>query len=72
MIRDLIVDGQSLIRSGLGSALEAADGIEVVGEAADGSQAVSATREYSPDVVIMDLHLPHGGGVVNCSRLSQL
>ncbi|MEU5055282.1 response regulator [Streptomyces sp. NPDC056121] len=63
MIRVLIVDAQSLIRSGLGSALEAADGIEVVGEAADGSQAVSATREYRPDVVIMDLHLPHGGGV---------
>ncbi|MFD5121002.1 response regulator transcription factor [Streptomyces sp. NBC_01280] len=63
MIRVLIVDDQSLIRSGLRSALEAADGMEVVGEAADGAQAVSATREYRPDVVIMDLHLPNGGGV---------
>ena len=71
-IRVLIVDDQSLIRSGLRSVLEAEDGIEVVGEAADGAEAVSAARTLRPNVVIMDLHMPHIGGVEATLQLVRL
>ncbi|MGW1076384.1 response regulator [Streptomyces sp. NPDC002537] len=71
-IRVLIVDDQSLIRSGLRSVLEADEGIEVVAEAADGAEAVSATREHRPDVVIMDLRMPHIGGVEATLQLMRL
>ncbi|MFI6150544.1 response regulator [Streptomyces sp. NPDC051109] len=71
-IRVLIVDDQSLIRSGLRSALEAVYGIEVVAEAAGGAEAVSATREHRPDVVVMDLHMPHIGGVEATFQLMRL
>ncbi|MEU2835335.1 response regulator transcription factor [Streptomyces lavendulae] len=71
-IRVLIVDDQSLIRSGLRSVLEATEGFEVVGEAADGAQAISAAREHCPDVVIMDLRMPHIGGVEATLQLLRL
>ncbi|MFE0104605.1 response regulator [Streptomyces sp. NPDC059009] len=71
-IRVLIVDDQSLIRSGLRSVLEADDEIVVVAEAADGAEAVSATREHRPQVVIMDLHMPHIGGVEATLQLMRL
>ncbi|WP_411130303.1 response regulator [Streptomyces sp. x-19] len=71
-IRVLIVDDQSLIRSGLRSVLEADDQFVVVGEAADGVEAVSATQEHRPDVVIMDLRMPRIGGVEATLKLMRL
>ncbi|MGW1194789.1 response regulator transcription factor [Streptomyces sp. NPDC002536] len=71
-IRVLIVDDQSLIRSGLRSVLEAEDDIAVVAEAADGAEAVSTCQKHRPDVVIMDLRMPRIGGVEATVRLMRL
>ena len=53
MIRILLADDQSLIRSGIRSLLEAEDDIEVVAEAADGRQAVTLAAEHRPDIVLI-------------------
>ncbi len=58
MIRVLIADDQSLVRGGFSSILSHEDDIEVVGEAADGAQAVEFCRSHHPDVVLMDVRMP--------------
>ena len=63
MIRVLLVDDHRLVRSGLTSLLGTAADIEVVGEAADGAQAVTVVLELEPDVVLMDLSMPVMDGV---------
>jgi DNA-binding NarL/FixJ family response regulator len=62
-VRVLLVDDHPLYREGLHTALTAAPGIEVVGEAADGALAVAAVPACAPDVVLMDLHMPVLSGV---------
>jgi len=62
-IRVLLVDDQEIIRQGLATILKYAEGIEVVGEAADGKQALALARELKPDVVLMDLKMPGLGGI---------
>ncbi|WP_166868699.1 MULTISPECIES: response regulator transcription factor [unclassified Salinibacterium] len=63
MIRVLIADDQAIVRAGLTVVLEAAGDIEVVGEAADGHQAVDLARELRPDVVCMDIRMPGRDGI---------
>lgn len=63
-IRVLVVDDQVLIRRGMSLLLDAAPDIEVVGQAADGVEAVALARQLMPDVVLMDLHMPRMGGVL--------
>jgi len=58
----LIVDDHDLFRTGLRNLLEE-QGVEIVGEAASGGEAVRAVRELAPDIVVMDLKMPSMGGV---------
>ena len=59
----LIADDQALARSGFRMVLEAEDDIEVVGEAANGRQAIDGTRRLKPDVVLMDVRMPELDGI---------
>lgn len=63
MTRILLVDDHQLVRAGLASLLEGADDLEVVGEAADGAQALDVAAQTAPDVVLMDLSMPVMDGV---------
>ncbi|THF78043.1 response regulator transcription factor [Cohnella fermenti] len=60
MIRILLVDDHAVVRSGLRMLLNAKSGLTVVGDAADGDEAIRLAAELKPDVVLMDLSMPHG------------
>jgi DNA-binding NarL/FixJ family response regulator len=62
-IRVLIADDHPLFRQGLRAALADATGITVAGEASDGAAAVTGAARLGADVVLMDLHMPGGGGI---------
>jgi DNA-binding NarL/FixJ family response regulator len=62
-IRVLLVDDQALIRAGFRMILDAEEDIEVVGECADGTQAVDSVRRLKPDVVLMDIRMPAMDGI---------
>jgi NarL family two-component system response regulator LiaR len=62
-IRVLIADDHAVVRQGLRTFLELQDDIEVVADVADGQAALLAAEEHQPDVVLMDLVMPGGGGV---------
>jgi len=62
-IRILVVDDHAVVREGLRVFLDLQDGFEVVGEAGDGDEAVSAAERLRPDVVLMDLVMPRRDGV---------
>jgi DNA-binding NarL/FixJ family response regulator len=62
-IRVLLVDDQQIVRQGLSTILKYATGIEVVGQASDGHEAIALARDLRPDVVLMDLKMPRLGGI---------
>lgn len=62
-IRVLVVDDHPIVRQGLRSFLSSREGIEVVGEAADGQAAVAEAARLGPDVVLLDLSMPGGSGL---------
>ena len=62
-IRVLIVDDQALVRAGFRVLLEAADDIDIVGEAEDGARAIELAAEFAPDVVLMDIRMPNMDGL---------
>ncbi|QMW65304.1 response regulator transcription factor [Mumia sp. ZJ1417] len=69
-IRVLLADDQDLIRTGLRLFLSTQDGIEVVGEAQNGVEAVERAAELGPDVVVMDVRMPVMDGVTATARLT--
>jgi DNA-binding NarL/FixJ family response regulator len=70
-IRVLVVEDHNVVRQGLVALLNVVDGLEVVGEAADGFEAVDQFRKHQPDVTLMDLRLPRMSGVEAIQRIRQ-
>lgn len=70
-IRVLVADDHQLMRDGLVQILEAEPDIDVVAQAADGESAVLCTREHKPDVVLLDVRMPGGDGIVAISAIKE-
>jgi len=68
-IRVLIVEDHHVVRQGLVALLNVADGLEVVGEAADGVEAIAQFRKHQPDITLVDLRLPRLSGVEVIERI---
>jgi len=66
-----VADDQRAVREALALVLDAEPGLEVVGLAADGAEAVALAHQFSPDVVLMDLRMPNTDGVAATQRLSR-
>ncbi|MFB8019675.1 response regulator [Streptomyces rubiginosohelvolus] len=67
----VVVDDHPVVRDGLRGMFTAAPGFEVLGEAADGVDALAVVGELDPDVVLMDLRMPGGGGVAAIAELTR-
>ncbi|MBB5121764.1 LuxR family transcriptional regulator [Streptomyces eurocidicus] len=72
MIRVLVTDDEPLVRFGLRMLLDAAEDIVVVGEAADGAEALARARELAPDLVLTDLRMPGMDGITATKQLLAL
>lgn len=70
-IQILIVDDHPVVRAGLRGMLEGQNDFEIVGEAADGAQAIARAAQLQPNVVLMDLRMPHTDGVTAIAQLSK-
>ncbi|WP_454197198.1 response regulator [Nocardia sp. Marseille-Q1738] len=70
MIRVLLVDDQPLIRSGFRALLDLEDDIEVVAEAADGSEGLALAREHLPDIALIDVQMPVIDGIEATRRIA--
>lgn len=68
VIRIMVVDDHAVVRSGLISLLDGKDGLQVVGEAADGDEAIGKAPGLKPNVVLMDLSMPHGKDGLTATR----
>jgi len=71
-IRTMIVDDHALFRRGLEMVLDEEEGIEVVGQASDGSEAVEKAGESLPDVVLMDIRMPRSSGIEACRAMKEV
>jgi DNA-binding NarL/FixJ family response regulator len=71
-IRVVLVDDHPIYREGVARTLADAGGIDVVGQAADGDTAVTVVRDTQPDLVLLDISMPRGGGLPALARIVQL
>jgi DNA-binding NarL/FixJ family response regulator len=71
LIRVVIADDNAVVRRGVAALLEAADGIEVAGEASNGKEAIVLTEELKPDVVLCDVRMPVMDGVTAVKTISK-
>jgi DNA-binding NarL/FixJ family response regulator len=71
-LRILLADDHEIVRRGLCSLLQKHEGWEVCGEASDGREAISMAQELKPDVVIVDIGMPHLNGLDTTRQLLQL
>ncbi|MEX2253172.1 MAG: response regulator transcription factor, partial [Thermoleophilaceae bacterium] len=69
-VRVLIADDQELVRTGFRKILESEPDLEVIGEAADGGEAVEAALLHRPDVVLMDVRMPRLDGIEATRKLA--
>jgi two-component system, NarL family, response regulator NreC len=69
--RVLVADDHTIVRQGLVGILEAADDMEVVGQAADGAEAVDKASKVKPDVVVLDISMPHLSGLEAARRIRE-
>lgn len=72
MIRVLLVDDHAFLRMGVKSYLELEDGIEVIGEAESGEDAVAVAQRLKPDIVVLDLMMPGIGGAEAIRRMMRM
>jgi len=72
LIKVLVVDDHPVFRHGLISVLEKLPGFQVVGQASNGVKAVAEAKEYQPDVVVMDIRMPGGGGVESTAAIREM
>lgn len=68
-MRVLLVDDHEVVRSGLAAMLDSQEDLEVVAEAGTVAEAISRTRTFEPDVVVMDVRLPDGTGIEACREI---
>jgi DNA-binding NarL/FixJ family response regulator len=68
-LKIMLVDDHEVVRQGIRALLETHDDLEVVAEASGGQQAVEMMGTYKPDVVVMDVRMPDGGGVEACRAI---
>lgn len=71
-MRVVVADDHPIFREGLANAIGSLDEIEVVGQAGTGSEAVAAARELTPDVIVMDLHMPEMNGIEATRQVTEL
>jgi two-component system NarL family response regulator len=69
--RVLLVDDHALFRQGVRNIIEAEEEFEVVGEAGDGAGALAKARELNPDLILMDINMPHGSGLEAVSAIKR-
>jgi len=72
LIRVIIADDHHLVRQGIRALLEKSDGIQVIGEASDGQEAVDLVRKLTPDIVVMDISMPRLDGIQATEQIRAL